>query len=235
MLSFSGEELKDGISWHTDWGGLTDVLRATISLCKGAFKCYDHKLQVEHDFMKMVDALSINKSLGVNLGDLDNDLSYDDAPESIRIQLLKLVNCEVQQKKSQQERGFHLAYVYFTQPEGMNMGNYHVIFDVDTSKVVYKQHYRFRKENFEDFAVSKGRLLYAGDYERCNKEYKCEREIMQAASKELDNLQSEVMAALQSSSLYSIAFIVMEFWGFDWPQQVYRVLQNPVKMYNVIW
>jgi len=58
---------------------------------------------------------------------------------------------------------------------------------------------------------------------------------MQAASKELDNLQSEVMAALQSSSLYSIAFIVMEFWGFDWPQQVYRVLQNPVKMYNVIW
>jgi len=50
--------------------------------------------------MKMVDALSINKSLGVNLGDLDNDLSYDDAPESIRIQLLKLVNCEVQQKKS---------------------------------------------------------------------------------------------------------------------------------------
>jgi len=100
MLSFSGEELKDAISWHTDWGGLTDVLRSTISLCKGAFKCYDHKLWVEHDFMKMVDALSINKSLGVNLGDLDNDLSYDDAPESIRIQLLKLVNCEVQQKKS---------------------------------------------------------------------------------------------------------------------------------------
>jgi len=31
---------------------------------------------------------------------LKNDISYDEAPESVRMQLLGLVQCEVKQKKS---------------------------------------------------------------------------------------------------------------------------------------
>jgi len=50
--------------------------------------------------MKMADALSMNDSLGVNFGELDNDITYDEVSERVRLELLKLVECEVEQKKS---------------------------------------------------------------------------------------------------------------------------------------
>jgi len=50
--------------------------------------------------MKMADTLSMNDRLGVNFGDLEKDLTYDDVSESVRLELLKLVDCEVEQKKS---------------------------------------------------------------------------------------------------------------------------------------
>jgi len=100
LLCFSGDELKQGISWHSEWGGLTDVLRATIALCKGTIYKGDYKLWVEHDVMKMADILSMNDRLGVNFGDLDNDLTYDEVSTNVKLELLKLVDCEVEQKKS---------------------------------------------------------------------------------------------------------------------------------------
>jgi len=229
LLCFSGDELKQGISWHSEWGGLTDVLRATIALCKGNTYKVDYKLWVEHDVMKMADILSTNDRLGVNFGDLDNDLTYDEVSENVRLELLKLVDCEVEQKKSWWEKGSHLAYIYFTWPEGLNMGNYHVIFDVNTGFVLHKWQYRFRSGTWEEFSGSKGRLLYAGGYKKSNKEYEYEREILKAASKELVNLRAEVLEVLRSSLLYSVAFIVVDYWGFDLPQQVYRSLDKDLK------
>jgi len=79
---------------------------------------------------------------------------------------------------------------------------------------------------WEEFSGSKGRLLYAGGYERSNQEYKYEREILQAASKEMVNLRAEVLEVLHRSILYNIAFIVIDYWGFDLPQQVYRIVKK---------
>jgi len=138
MLSFSGDELKEAISSHSDWGGLTDVLRATIGLCKSKNRRFDHKLWVEHNVSEMADKLSSMNISGVNFGAFKDDLSYDQAPESVKLQLLKLVGCKVKQKKSYWERGVHHAYVNFTWPEGQNMGNYHIIFDVTTCEVLQK-------------------------------------------------------------------------------------------------
>jgi len=100
MLAFSGDELKQAITKQSDWGGLTDILRATIALCKGTNMSFNHKLWVEHDVSRMADALSMMNDLGVNFGTLDDDLSYDKAAESVRIQLLHLVECKVEQNKS---------------------------------------------------------------------------------------------------------------------------------------
>jgi len=138
MLSFSGDELKEAIASQSDWGGLTDVLRATIGLCKSENRSFDHKLWVEHDVSKMADKLSMMNIPGVNFRAFKDDLSYDQAPESVRLQLLKLVECEVKHKKSYWEKGVHHAYVYFTWPEGHNMGNYHIIFDVASCEVLQK-------------------------------------------------------------------------------------------------
>jgi len=46
MLCFSGNELKEAITSQSDWGGLTEVLRATIGLCKGinTISISNHKL-----------------------------------------------------------------------------------------------------------------------------------------------------------------------------------------------
>jgi len=223
MLSFSGDELKEAISSHSDWGGLTDVLRATIGLCKSKNRRFDHKLWVEHNVSEMADKLSSMNISGVNFGAFKDDLSYDQAPESVKLQLLKLVGCKVKQKKSYWERGVHHAYVNFTWPEGQNMGNYHIIFDVTTCEVLQKWQHRLSKSNRKEFAVSKGRLIYN---DRAEINYKYERKIFQDASKELVKLQMGVLAALKSSELHKVAFIVMEYWGSDMPQQLYRVLRR---------
>lgn len=100
MLSFSGDELKRGITRLADWGGLTDVLRATIALCKGVSKVFNHKLWMEHNVSKMADTLSCDDTLGVNFGELDDNLSYDHAPDCVKMRLLELVDCRLKQKKS---------------------------------------------------------------------------------------------------------------------------------------
>jgi len=159
---------------------------------------------------------------------LKNDISYDEAPESVRMQLLGLVQCEVKQKKSWWERGVHHAYVNFTWPEGQNMGNYHIIFDVNTSEVLQKWQYRLNKRNWEDFAVSKGRLVYS---DKAEINYKHERQIFKEASNELAKLQMEILAVLKSSELHKVAFIVIEYWGFDIAQQLYCVVRkNQLKL-----
>jgi len=100
MLSFSGDELKRGITRLSGWGGLTDVLRTTISLCKGGGNVFNHKLWMEHDVSNMADTLSCDDNLGVNFGELDDNILYDDAPDSVRMRLLELVGCQVEQKNS---------------------------------------------------------------------------------------------------------------------------------------
>merc|ERR1719317_305785 len=134
MLSFSGDELKSAITTKEDWGGLTDILRATIALYKGVVKSSNHELWMEHDVNEMASNLVNNEKLEVNFGELNDDLMYDDAQDSVKMSILELVQCRVQQKKSWWEDGIHQAYVHFCWPEGDNLGHYHVIFNTSTEK-----------------------------------------------------------------------------------------------------
>jgi len=96
MLSFSGDELKSAITIKKDWGGLTDILRATIALHKGVVKSFNHELWMEHDVHEMALNLATNDKLEVNFGELNDELMYDDAQDSVKMSILELVQGRVQ-------------------------------------------------------------------------------------------------------------------------------------------
>jgi len=61
---------------------------------------FNHQLWMEHDVSKMALTLATTENLGVNFGALDDDLQYDDAVDEVRMAILALVECRLEQKKS---------------------------------------------------------------------------------------------------------------------------------------
>jgi len=225
MLIFTGEELNQGISRDVSWGGLTDVLQAAITLCKAdgqeRSKEIISELWMEHNFDELVTNL-IGKFGEEYFTKFNDDMSYDDASNSVKLELLKLVNCETKQKLSWYERGQRLIYVHFVWPEGENLGRYHVLLN-GRGEVLHKWQYRFKMGRWDDFKLSKGRLVYGGDEENI---YSQERRLLQAASKEFVGLKSEILGVLQRSKLSKFAELIMEFWGYDMPRMVFRSLRG---------
>jgi len=222
LLSFSGDELRLGISHRSDWQGLTEFLQTVISFCQGHPLNKKHELWEEHDVLEIANNFAKDSTLAVKFSGLDSGLSYNEAPSELQLILLKAVNCEVKQKGSWWENGHHCAYVCFQWPEGLNLAYYHVVFDVETGDVLKKWQYHYKRKIKNQMNVYNGRLIYCGDI------YNEERLLFEAASDEIPKLRSDLTIVLEELGLKKVTPKILSFWKAEMALLLFRVLQKRV-------
>lgn len=220
LLSFSEDELRLGISHRADWNGLTEFLQIAISICKGHAKHDKHELWEEHDVLDIAGTFAKSTNLAKKFSALDSKVTYNEAPAELRLTLLKAINCEVQQKGSWWEDDQHFAYICFQWPEGLNLAYYHILFNVETRDVLkkYQNHYRRKIRN--------GMKGYKGQSIYCGGKYTEERLLLEAASREIPKLRSEVSAALQNSRVKQVCSEILNFWRPDMGLLLFRVMRK---------
>jgi len=220
LLSFSGDELRLGISHRSDWQGLTEFLQTVISFCKGHPLNQKHELWEEHDVLEIANNLAKDSNLAMKFSALDSGLSYNEAPSELQLILLKAVNCEVKERGSWWENGHHCAYVCFQWPEGLNLAYYHVVFDVETGDVLKKWQYHYKRKMKNQINCYNGRLIYCGNI------YNEERVLLEAASNEIPKLRSDLTVILEELGLKKVTSKILSFWRAEMALLLFRVLQK---------
>ena len=238
LMSFSGAELARGLTLNQNWGGITELLWGIISASKGRTVSMCSNVWVEHDVKQIAADIIKDDIKRKTFSQLDDFVTFDEAPYLIRKMLMNLV-CTIEENIAWYENGRHVSYVYFTWQEGFNEGNYHMLFDSETGTVLGKWIRRWRAK-LECSTLLKGGIQVYGYVEQKYRYkdfpvlFQDERKILLQASMELQELKSEVRNALQAGVLGKDEIeIILEYWGFDFTRQIFRILKKKYGSQNL--